>query len=109
MAHGLRFRSALVGDALKAEDGNKPDVYGALATLSADIGRQVKECGAIKAVPSSATTNVRTDMYLASDTVRVMGSTPPGFDDADVSKLKSMRSSIAALLRPDGRSKRGAG
>jgi PiT family inorganic phosphate transporter len=85
---------AVVGDALKAEDVNKSEVYGALASLSGDIGRQVNEYGAIKAVPASATTNVRTDMYLTSDAVRVMGSTPPGFDDADVSKLKSMRSSL---------------
>ena len=35
-------------------------------------------------------------MYLASDAVRVMGSSPPGFTDADIATLKSMRSSLDA-------------
>ena len=83
-----------VGAALKSREVNKPEVYAALALLTADIGHQVKSYGAIKAVPAAATTNVRNDMYLASDAVRVMGSTPPGFDSADMSKLKSLRSSL---------------
>ena len=85
---------ATVGEALKSKDANKPEVYAALATLTADIGQQVKDYGAIKAVPAAATTNVRNDMYLASDAVRVMGAHPPGFDDADMTKLKSLRSSL---------------
>ena len=70
-----------VGDALKTKDTNKPEVYAALATLTADIGRQVKTYGAIKTVPAAATPNVRNDMYLASDAVRVMGANPPDFDN----------------------------
>ena len=85
---------ATVGEALKSKDVNKPEVYAALATLTADIGQQVKGYGAIKAVPAAATPNVRNDMYLASDAVRVMGAHPPGFDDADMAKLKSLRSSL---------------
>jgi len=85
---------AAVGDALKSKDVNRPKVYAALATLTADIGRQVTDYGAIKAVPASATQNVRNDMYLASDAVRVMGAKPQGFDNTDVTKLKSLRSSL---------------
>jgi PiT family inorganic phosphate transporter len=85
---------ATVGEALKSKDVNKPEVYAALATLTADIARQVKDYGAIKAVPAAATSNVRNDMYLASDAVRVMGVSPPGFDSSDVGKLKSLRSSL---------------
>ncbi|HEX4171163.1 MAG TPA: inorganic phosphate transporter, partial [Acetobacteraceae bacterium] len=85
---------ATVGAALKVKGVNKPDVYAALASLTADIGRQVKNYGAIKAVPAAATPNVRNDMYLASDAVRVMGANPSGFDAADVAKLKSLRSSL---------------
>jgi inorganic phosphate transporter, PiT family len=85
---------ATVGDALKTKQVNRPEVYAALATLTADIARQVKNYGAIKAVPAAATSNVRNDMYLASDAVRVMGAKPPGFNDGDVAKLKSLRSSL---------------
>ena len=85
---------ATVGSALKSREVNKPEVYAALATLTADIGRQVKDYGAIKTVPAAATTNVRNDMYLVSDAVRVMGASPAGFDNADMGKLKSLRSSL---------------
>jgi PiT family inorganic phosphate transporter len=84
----------VVGSALKSKEVNKPEVYAALATLTGDIGRQVKSYGAIKAVPATATPNVRNDMYLASDAVRVMGASPSGFDATDMAKLKSLRSSL---------------
>jgi inorganic phosphate transporter, PiT family len=85
---------AIVGDALKTKKLNQPEVYAALAMLTSDIARQVKDHGAIKAVPAAATPNVRSDMYLASDAVRVMGAGPTGFDSADMGKLKSLRSSL---------------
>jgi inorganic phosphate transporter, PiT family len=84
----------IVGDALKSKDVNKPEVYAALAVLAGDIGTQVKNYGAIKSVPAAATANVRNDMYLAGDAVRVMGASPAGFDDGDISKLKSFRASL---------------
>jgi PiT family inorganic phosphate transporter len=87
---------ATVGDALKTKEVNHPEVYAALATLTGDIARQVQSYGAVKAVPAAATANVRNDMYLASDAVRVMGASPPGFDSADMAKLKSLRSSLDA-------------
>jgi inorganic phosphate transporter, PiT family len=83
-----------VGNALKTKEVNTPQVYAALATLTGDIGRQVKDYGAIKAVPAAATPNVRNDMYLASDAVRVMGASPPGFSTDDMGKVKSLRSSL---------------
>jgi PiT family inorganic phosphate transporter len=83
-----------VGNALKTKDVNKPEVYAALAALTSDIGRQVQSYGAIRTVPAAATPNVRKDMYLASDAVRVLGASPTGFDAEDMSKLKSLRSSL---------------
>jgi PiT family inorganic phosphate transporter len=62
--------------------------------LTANIGQQVKSYGAIKAVPAAVTQNVRNDMYLASEAVRVMGASPAGFDGSDIAKLKSLRSSL---------------
>jgi PiT family inorganic phosphate transporter len=85
---------ATVGEALKTKQVNKPEVYAALATLTSDIERQVEEYGSIKTVPAAATPNVRNDMYLASDAVRVMGADPPGFDAEEMGKLKSLRSSL---------------
>ena len=85
---------ATVGEALKTRAVNTAAIYAALATLSGDIGQQVKGYGAIKAVPASATPNVRNDMYLASDAVRVMGAKPAGFTDDELGKLKALRTSL---------------
>ena len=85
---------ATVGDALKTKAVNTPEVYAALAVLTGDIGRQVGEFGAIKAVPAAATPNVRNEMYLVSDAVRVMGASPTGFNADETTKLKSLRSSL---------------
>ena len=92
--HDAAAARAAVGTALETKDVNKPEVYAALASLTADIGRQVGGYGAIKAVPAEATSNVRNDMYLASDAVRVMGAKPAGFNEADIGRLKSLRSSL---------------
>jgi PiT family inorganic phosphate transporter len=90
---------ATVGEALQTRTLNKPEVYAALAALIGDIGEQVRNYGAIKAVPAAATSNVRNNMYLASDAVRLMGANPAGFDSADTAKLKSLRSSLESSTR----------
>jgi PiT family inorganic phosphate transporter len=92
-ADAVEARS-VVGEALKTKDVNRPEVYAALATLTVDIARQVKDYGAIRAIPAAATPNVRNDMYLASDAVRVMGANPPGFSSDDAAKLRSLRASL---------------
>ncbi len=84
----------VVGDALKTKDVNKPDVYSAAAFLAADIANQVKNYGAIKSVPAKATANVRNDMYLEADLVRVMGAKPAGFSDEEIGTLKSLKGSL---------------
>ena len=88
-----------VGDALKTGQVNKPEVYAALAALTGEIAGQVRNYGAIRAVPAEATPNVRNDMYLASDAVRVMGANPAGFSADEVTKLKSLRSSLDSGTR----------
>jgi inorganic phosphate transporter, PiT family len=85
---------AVVGDALKVRSVNTPQVYAALATLTGDIGQQVKNYHAIRDVPAAETPNVRNDMYLASDAVRVMGASPAGFSSGDMTTLKAMRTSL---------------
>jgi PiT family inorganic phosphate transporter len=98
-APDLAAARTIVGEALKTKQVNEPTVYGALATLTDDIAKQVKGYGAIKAVPAQATSNVRNDMYLTSDAVRIMGANPAGFSDEDMTKLKSLRSSLDSGTR----------
>jgi PiT family inorganic phosphate transporter len=85
---------ATVGAALQTRDVNKPEVLAALVTLTGDIAQQVKSYHTISQVPAAATSNVRNDMYLASDAVRVMGASPAGFSAGDMTTLKSLRSAL---------------
>ena len=88
-----------VGEALKAKVVNTPANYGAMATLLGEIAHQVQTYGAIKSIPAAQTPNVRNDMYLASDELRVMGAKADGFSDDDMGKLKSMRGALDSGTR----------
>jgi PiT family inorganic phosphate transporter len=70
---------------------NRPEVFAALAVLTTDVGQQVQNYGAIRAVPAEATQNVRNDMYLASEAIRVMGAKPEGFSAEEVEQVRSLR------------------
>jgi PiT family inorganic phosphate transporter len=66
-----------VGDYLR-DHRMAPDTIWALAALSADIARQVREYGSFEAVPAQAVQNVRNDMYLAGDALRLIAKTGEG-------------------------------
>jgi PiT family inorganic phosphate transporter len=78
-----------VGDGLRDKKLNTPQVYAGLAALSADIGAQTKAYGTIAHVPAAATPNLRNDMYLTSEAIRVMGKTGVKFNAKDAPVLKA--------------------
>ena len=78
-----------VAEALRSKDLNQPAVYGALAALSTDIADNVKGYGAIKQVPAAATSNLRNDMYLASDAIRLLPKNGASFSEAETGTLKA--------------------
>jgi PiT family inorganic phosphate transporter len=49
-----------------------PDTVSAVAALVGEISAQVSEYGTLRKVPAAAVNNVRNDMYLASEAIRVM-------------------------------------
>ena len=57
---------------------SSPDTIPALAALSADIARQVREYGSLDAVPAQSVQNVRNDMYLAGEALRHIAKTGQG-------------------------------
>ena len=85
---------AQVSGATKAHDVGKPETYAALASLTAEISREVGTYRSLAEVPAQATTNVRNDMYLASDAVRIMGANPPGFSAEEAGTLKALRTAF---------------
>jgi PiT family inorganic phosphate transporter len=72
-------------------DGTVP----ALRALVADIARQVNQYGAVSNVPPAQVGNVRNDMYLSSEALRLMiKSGKPHFETADLAAVNAYKSSI---------------
>ncbi|HEX4182697.1 MAG TPA: inorganic phosphate transporter [Caulobacteraceae bacterium] len=89
-----------IGDALKTKKVDDPTVYEALSVVSADIGQQVKNYGAVRMVPAAATPNLRSDMYLAGDAIRVLGKSKTAKFSADESKtLKTFSTGLQTGTR----------
>ncbi|HEY2662513.1 MAG TPA: inorganic phosphate transporter, partial [Caulobacteraceae bacterium] len=63
---------AEVGDALRTHKLNDPKIFAALAVLSTDIEAQVQTYGSLRHVPAAETPNLRNDMYLCGDAVRLL-------------------------------------
>lgn len=98
-AHGAQPGSpddsrGLIGDALKTRSLNRPEVFAALATLSDDIANGVKNYGSISRIPAAATPNMRNDMYLVSDAVRLLPEAGANFNATDGAILKQYRAGL---------------
>ena len=64
-----------VSYAIRTRDFADSTVYAGIAALAGEIGRQVSENGELRKVPAAAVQNVRNDMYLTSEAVRLMPKT----------------------------------
>jgi len=60
-----------VTDAIKTKIFADPAIYADMATLTDAIADQVKEDGTIAKIPAAAVQNVRNDMYLTSEAIRL--------------------------------------
>jgi PiT family inorganic phosphate transporter len=73
----------------------KPETLPALAAVTGSIGDQVRTYGTLAKVPSAAVSNVRNDMYLASEAIRLVEKDKAGgFDDDGKRNLKAFRQEI---------------
>ena len=59
-----------------AEKTIAPDTVPVVAVLITDINRQVQEYGSLARIPANAVSNVRNDMYLASEGLKRIGKEP---------------------------------
>jgi inorganic phosphate transporter, PiT family len=83
-----------IGAALKTRDLNRRDVFAALASLSTEIARGVESYGSIRRVPAAATPNMRNDMYLVADAIRLFPEAGAKFSAEETAVLKDYRSSL---------------
>jgi len=89
----------IVGDALRDKKLNQPSVFAGLAMLSGDIAKQVHNYGAISHVPAAATPNLRNDMYLTGDAIRLLPKQGAKFSDAETTTLKAYTGGLQAGTR----------
>jgi PiT family inorganic phosphate transporter len=76
-----------------------PELYGALAGLSADIAAKVQQSGSVATVPAAATTNVRNDMFLVSEAAQRLLKSGAAFSDADKAAITAFDSSLDASTK----------
>ena len=70
-------------------------VVPALAAIAGNIGAQIKEHGSFAKVPIEAVSNVRNDMYLASEAIRFLDKSDAGKFDAETKdNLKAFKKQI---------------
>jgi PiT family inorganic phosphate transporter len=75
-------------------------VVPALAAIAGSIGGQVTEYGSLRQVPAAAVSNVRNDMYLASEAIRFLDKNPAVRFDADTrANLKAFKKMMDAATR----------
>lgn len=63
---------ATVTQGIAARQVDTPAMYGALATLSHDVGERLANYGSLGKVPAAATPNLRGDMYLVLDASKMV-------------------------------------
>ncbi len=61
----------VVSEALRKHDVTRPEVFAALGVMAPQINQQVQQYGGVKHVPAAQTKNLRNDMYLIYDTLRL--------------------------------------
>jgi PiT family inorganic phosphate transporter len=89
-----------IGDGLKSKVINDPEVYAALGVVSREIETELQSFKSIRQVPAAATSNMRTDMYLTGDALRVLNKSdkvklPP----AETKVLKTFQGDLQTSTR----------
>ena len=77
-----------------------PDLIPSLASVSGSIGDQVRQHDTLAKVPAAAVPNVRNDMYLVSETIRLLDKDTHVTFDADTkANLKAFKTQIDAATK----------
>jgi PiT family inorganic phosphate transporter len=86
---------AQLGEALRTHKVGTPQVFEALSVVTADVAQQVQQYHSVQHVPAAATPNMRNDMYLAGDTLRLLTKSPPkSLDKGSVKALNDFKGKL---------------
>jgi PiT family inorganic phosphate transporter len=87
------------GDALRTRKVATPQVYAALGVLSGDISAQVQQFHSLRMVPAAETPNLRNEMYLVGDSLRLLGKGKSTLDKPTLATLKKFQGDMEAGTR----------
>ena len=91
---------AEVGDALKTKAVDKPAVYAALGVVTTDIESQVRSYGGLRKAPAAATPNLRTELYMTGEALRLLAASKTAkFQPVESASLKSFQGLMQAGTR----------
>jgi PiT family inorganic phosphate transporter len=83
-----------------ADKRYSPATIPALSVLIGDVDRQVSEYGSLAQVPSAAVSNIRNDMYLASEAIKRLGKDKDAaLPEASMKTLGTYKSALDAGTR----------
>jgi inorganic phosphate transporter, PiT family len=85
---------AVVTNALKLREVDKPSVYAALATLTDMIAKQVQSYGSLNHVPAAASENIRNGMFLSSEAIRILQRQNVPFNAEQTAALKTYKAAL---------------
>jgi PiT family inorganic phosphate transporter len=89
----------ILGDYVRTKEFNA-DVVPAVASLAGTIGTQIKAHGSLAQVPAAQVSNVRNDMYLTSEAIRLLQKSKAGKLDIDASmNLNAFKAQIDASTK----------
>jgi PiT family inorganic phosphate transporter len=89
----------VVGDGLRTHKVASAENFAALGVLSREVETQVRQYGSIRHVPAAATPNLRNDMYLIGDSLRLLGKDKGAVDKTEVKPLKTYQDALEAGTR----------
>ena len=89
----------VVGTALREKKLNDPQVFAGLSALSANIATNVKNYGALSHIPAAATPNLRNDMYLSGDAVRLLPGEGAKYSPPEIKALKAYSDGLTTGTR----------
>ena len=88
-----------VNAAVRARKIDTPALFAGLAVMTAEIEGQLREHGALKAVPSTEMSQLRNDMYLVNSALNIIKPAKAGYPERDVKALSGLQGALNDMTR----------
>jgi PiT family inorganic phosphate transporter len=89
----------LLADALKLRKVDNELTYSAMAAVIGDIADQAKQYGTLGKVPAAGVSNIRNEMFMVSEAIRVIQKAGVRFTPAETASLTSYKNSLDGATR----------